>query len=67
MSWIWGLYDTNFLKFVEDSSIINMWSDFINVSYVRKVYIPYLLGMIAACRINYLKDVVLKYSFNKVD
>lgn len=33
-------YMKPFKKFVEDSFIFNMWSDFINVFFVSKVYIP---------------------------
>lgn len=40
-------------KFVEDSFIFNMWSDFINVFFVSKVYIPPFVTYDNCLLINY--------------
>ena len=48
------LYETIFKKkFVEDSFIFNMWSDFINVFFVSKVYIPPFVTCDNCLLINY--------------
>lgn len=48
------LYETIFKKkFVEDSFIFNMWSDFINVFFVSKVYIPPFVTYDNCLLINY--------------